>query len=64
MYKLYNFQDESTEIMIGIRDLHEYVLFYLIMILIFVSYLIIYLSLHNNEHKSVDLNHNSILEFI
>lgn len=64
MYKLYSFQDESTEIMIGIRDLHEYILFYLLIILIFVTYLLIYISISRNEHKSIDLNHNSVLEFI
>lgn len=63
-YPLYSFKDEGTELMIGIRDFHEYSLFYLIIVLIFVTYTLSYLALTYNNHKSVDLNHNSLLEFI
>lgn len=63
-YKVLNFKEEATEIMIGIRDLHDYILFYLLLIIIFVTYLLIYVSYKNNSHKSLDLNHNSFLEFI
>lgn len=63
-YPVYSFKDEATEIMIGIRDFHDYSIFYLIIVLIFVSYLLFYLTFSYNNHKSVDLNHNSLLEFI
>lgn len=59
------FQDEATPIMIGIRDLHDTIIFYIIIILIIVSYfLIINILQKNNNIKSLDLNHNSIIEFI
>lgn len=63
-YSVYCFKDEATEAMLAIRDFHDFVLFYLILILVFVTYLLFYLSNHYNSHKSVDLNHNAMLEFI
>lgn len=61
---MFTFKEESTDIMIGIRDLHDNIIFYLIMIFIFVFYLMIYILFNKNEHKSIDMNHNNLLEFI
>jgi len=59
------FQEESTPTMIGIRDLHDNVMFYLIVILLIVGYFLIVVILQKNmEIKSKDLNHSSVIEFI
>lgn len=60
-----SFQDEATPIMIGIRDLYDNVLFYIIWIMIFVSYWIIVNILQKGSPiKPKDINHSSIVEFI
>jgi cytochrome c oxidase subunit 2 len=59
------FQDEATPIMIGIRDLHDNILFYLIWILLFVAYwIIVNIVQRSTKIRSKDLNHSSIIEFI
>ena len=59
------FQEEATPIMIGIRDLHDNIMFYLIIILFFIGYfLIINIFQLGLTIKSRDLNHSSIVEFI
>lgn len=60
-----SFQDEASLLMIGIRDLHDEILFYLIIILILVLYFLIYcVNQVNINIKSKDLNHSFLLEFI
>jgi len=60
-----NLQDEATYVMWSIRDLHDYVMFYIIIILIFIGYFLIVNILQKGINiKSKDLNHSSILEFI
>lgn len=59
------FQDEASPIMIGIRDLHDNILFYLIIIISFVGYfLLINIYQKGIRIRSKDLNHSSIVEFI
>lgn len=59
------FQEEATPIMIGIRDLHDNIMFYLIIILFFIGYfLIVNIFQLGLTIKSRDLNHSSIIEFI
>jgi Cytochrome C oxidase subunit II, transmembrane domain len=59
-----NFQEEATPLMIGIRDLHDNIIFYLIIILSLISYfLIINLLQLGISIKSKDLNHSTIIEF-
>lgn len=60
----YSFQDESTISMIGIKDLHENILFYLIIVFILVLYYLFILINRNNAHYTNDLNHHSLLELI
>jgi hypothetical protein len=58
-------QEEATIAMIGIRDLHDAVFFYLILVLIFVSYIIIVNIFQKNILvRPRDLTHNTILEII
>lgn len=58
-------QDEATPVMIGIRDLHDNIMFYLLIVVLFVSYFIIYNILQKGSSiKSKDLNHSTIVEFI
>ena len=59
------FQEEATISMIGIRDLHDNVFYYLIFVSIFVTYYLFISVFQNNLNVSIkDLNHNSILEII
>lgn len=63
-YQLY-FQDEANALMIGIKDLHDYILFYIIIILTIVSYFVLFVTLNYNLNIIVkELNHNSNLEII
>ena len=48
LYSIY-FQEEATLSMIGIRDLHDNIFFYILFILIFVTYFIII----NTYHKDI-----------
>lgn len=57
------FQDESTPIQIGISDLHDNILYYLIIIFVFVI-IMIYKSIFINTISTFYINHSSWLEFI
>lgn len=74
-----NFQEEATPIAAGIIDLHNYIMYYLIIIFIIVSYLLgikIYTSYRNNSHFKIGgwksggtdkvryINHSHIIELI
>lgn len=59
----YNFQDEGSNIMIGIRDLHEHILYYIIGIIIFVSYWLIKEILRKKGISKYFTSH-SLLEII
>lgn len=67
LWQIY-FQEEASPIMIGIRDLHDNVMFYLIIILTIVSYFlivnIIRISSIRLIVKSRDFNHSTIVETI
>jgi len=61
-------QEEATPIAAGIIDLHNYLMYYLIIILIVVSYLL-GIKIYNNVYKSGSnwvryLNHSHIIELI
>ena len=66
-----NLQEEGSPIMIGIRDLHDEVMYYLIIIIILVSYILVknIISYSSKKGKrlninSKDLNHSTIVELI
>lgn len=59
------FQEESSISMIGIRDLHDSLMFYLIIILILVTYFIIFNILQKNLFVRIkEFIHNTTLEII
>ena len=57
-----NLQDEATTNMIGIRELHEILLFYCIMIFTIVMYMSIYAIF--SKKRWADIRHNTIIELI
>lgn len=65
-----NLQEEGSPIMIGIRDLHDEIMYYVIIIIIFVTYILIknIISYKSGGGKininSKDLNHSTIVELI
>lgn len=62
-----NLQEEGSPIMIGIRDLHDQIMYYLLIIIIFVTYLLIKNIITYKKGiniNSKDLNHSTIVEFI
>jgi len=74
MLKIYNdigepwqigFQEESTPISAGIRDIHNNTFYYLIIVITFVTYLIIVMVYNNRSIQLLRIrNHSTIIEFI
>jgi hypothetical protein len=59
------FQEESTINMLGIRDLHDHLMFYLILVLILVSYFLIVNILQINIPLKINVFvHDSFIEVI
>ena len=57
-------QEESTPIASGIYDLHEKLLYYMIIIIVIVSYLLFSISYNNKMRYNKNITHNVILEII
>lgn len=65
--KQYSFQDAATPIMEGIVDLHHQIFFYLIVILISVTWILVKIIWSYNEKKNtkpIIFSHNTLLEII
>jgi len=58
-----SFQDSATDIMEGIINLHNIILYYLIIIIIFVSWVLLNLFSKNHFSHS-NLNHGTLIEII
>jgi cytochrome c oxidase subunit 2 len=58
-----SFQDSATDIMEGILNLHNIILYYLIIVVIFVSWVLISLFTKNHFSHS-NLNHGTLIEII
>lgn len=57
------FQDECSPIMVGIRDLHEHIMYYLIMIIVLVGYIIMR-EIISKRPVIKYLNHSVLIELI
>lgn len=61
----FGFQDPASPAAIGIEDLHNYIMYYIFIIVIGVTYLIlISIVRFNNNLTLVNINHGSLLEII
>jgi cytochrome c oxidase subunit 2 len=62
-YLQINFQDSATDIMENINNLHNEIIFYLILLLVMVSYLLIISLIDRKSYKWAP-NHGTLLELI
>ena len=58
-----SFQDSATDVMEGILNLHNTILYYLIVIIILVSWILVNV-LRKNQFSHANLNHGTLIEII